>query len=255
MQNKRRILSLMYKGYAGVAFVSTLIVFYPPIFLLLQNKRLKKTTMPLFSWWSTIFHALILVPYKKAQFSKLPDEPFILCANHASYMDITIMPSLLRGTNFLFMGKAEILSYPFIKTFFKKLHIPVNRSDKRQSARSFIQANRALKDKWSIVLFPEGGIPDGQRPKMEPFKPGAFKLALSSNAPIVPVTFVNNYRLFSDPDDIWGRARPGISKIIIHEPIYPNQYAALSAEELSQLVYAIIEQPLLAEISANSSLD
>ena len=97
------------------------------------------------------------------------------------------------------MGKSEILSYPLMKTFFKRLNIPVFRNDKRLAAKSFIQAKQALAAGWSIVLFPEGGIPDENRPSMIPFKEGAFKLAKSANVPLVPITFLDNHHIFSDP--------------------------------------------------------
>ena len=238
------IFSFAYKSYAGLIFGATLLVFYPPIYILLTRETWKPKTMPLFSVWSRIIQVLILMPIQKHQTHQLPDGPFIVCANHSSYMDIVLMPSILRKINFLFVGKHEILSYPFINTFFKKLHIPVNREDKMQAARSYVKAGRSIKEGWSIVLFPEGGIPDGNRPKMIPFKPGAFKLALSTKVPIVPITFTNNYRLFSDPEDFFGPARPGIAKVIIHKPIYPSDYENLSAEELNQKVYEIIDNPL-----------
>lgn len=238
------VLSLIYKGYAGFVFGTTLLLFYPPIYVLLSRESWKRHSMPLFSAWSTVFQMLILMPMKRQSVFTLPKGPFIVCANHASYMDIALMPSVLKRTKFLFVGKHEILSYPLIKTFFKKLHIPVNREDKMQSARSFVKAGRSIKEGWSIVLFPEGGIPDENRPKMLPFKSGAFKLAISTQVPIVPITFQNNYRLFSDPENLFGPARPGIARVIIHAPIYPKDYEGLTLEELKQKVYSIIDGPL-----------
>jgi len=238
------LLSLFYKGYTGLAFGTTLLLFYPPIYVLLTRESWKKHSMPLFSMWSTVLQILILMPVRKKMSGPLPKGPFIACANHASYMDIALMPSILRKTKFLFVGKHEILNYPLIKTFFKKLHIPVNREDKMQAARSFVRAGRSIKEGWSIVLFPEGGIPDENRPKMIPFKSGAFKLAMSSQVPIIPITFRNNYRLFSDPENLLGPARPGIAHVIVHAPIYPDDYASLTIEELKQKVYDIIDQPL-----------
>ena len=245
MKKALGLVSFSYKLYVGIAFFSTLIVFYPPIALLLLKPAHKKRTMPIFTLWSAVLRTLIGLPArikKNADLSSLG--PVVICANHASYMDIVLMPSVLRGQKFLFMGKHEILSYPFLKTFFKRLHIPVNRTSQMQSARSFIQASRALKEGWSIALFPEGGIPNGQRPKMIPFKPGAFKLAMDNNVAIVPITFVNNFKLFSDPEDLLGSARPGLAKVIVHASVTPAQYAQMTPDELSDYVYGIIDGPL-----------
>ncbi|GAA0874121.1 hypothetical protein GCM10009118_05290 [Wandonia haliotis] len=236
---------LLYKGYAGVIFSATLVIFYPPLYFLVRSEKTQSFSMRVFTLWSQAFHYLILMPpHRKISAALSNQQPMIICANHASYMDITIMHSVLRNKKIIFMGKHEILGYPLLNHFFKTLHIPVNRDDKHQSARAFVKAIRALKNGWSVVIFPEGGIPDGQRPKMVPFKPGAFRLAQSAGVPILPITFVNNYRLFSDPEDLWGKARPGISKVVIHQPILPQDYENMSLDELSEQVYKIIDAPL-----------
>jgi 1-acyl-sn-glycerol-3-phosphate acyltransferase len=80
------------------------------------------------------------------------------------------MYSIFPKHPFLFLGKDEILTYPIIKTYFKGLNIPVYRKDKRKAAISFIQAKKAVRDGWSIVIFPEGGIPDENKPALIPFK-------------------------------------------------------------------------------------
>lgn len=142
------------------------------------------------------------------------------------------------------MGKSEILSYPLVKTFFKYLNIPVYRNDKLKSAKAFIQAKKAIEEGWSIVLFPEGGIPDFDRPKMIPFKDGAFKLAKSAKIPIVSLTFIDNYHIFSDPGQL-DYAHPGISRVYIHPVISKEECAEKSEKELSEQVFQLIEAPLI----------
>ena len=146
---------------------------------------------------------------------------------------------------FLFMGKSEILNYPIIKTYFKGLNIPVHRKDRSKAARSFNEAKKAVKEGWSIMIFPEGTIPDNENPKMIPFKMGAFKLAKALEIPIVPITFMNNFKLFSDPLDLKGTAYPGFSKVHIHSAVDSETIRQLSDKELSDLCYQIIYAPLL----------
>ncbi len=122
------------------------------------------------------------------------------------------------------MGKSEILGYPILKTYFKNLNIPVDRKKKSQAGRAFVQARKAIEEGFSICIFPEGGIPDLEPPEMERFKDGAFLLAQKTGVPIIPVSFQNHYRLFSDPSEGFGPARPGYSKVYVHESIYINDY-------------------------------
>ena len=142
------------------------------------------------------------------------------------------------------MGKSEILSYPLLKTFFKRLNIPVFRKDRLKAARSFIQAKQCLAEGWAIVIFPEGGIPDLKQPQMAEFKEGAFKLAKSMGVPIVPITFVDNYHLFSDLTKVFGSAHPGIARIVIHPVISAEEVQQASELEMMQRTFDCIAQPL-----------
>lgn len=188
-----------------------------------------------------------LYPVRFKKRSSLPKAPYIIVANHSSYLDIFLMYSILPNSPFLFLGKGEILKYPIIKTYFKGLNIPVHRKDRAKAARSFIMSKEAVAKGWSLVIFPEGGIPDDNNPKMMPFKKGAFRLAKELKVPIIPVTFTNNYQLFSDPTQFLGPARPGFSKVYVHEYISPGTYEEMTESELSDYCFNIINEALLQE--------
>jgi 1-acyl-sn-glycerol-3-phosphate acyltransferase len=168
----------------------------------------------------------------------------MIVSNHTSYFDIFIMYSILPRHRFLFMGKSEILNYPLMKTFFKKLNIPVHRNDRMKAAKSFIQAKNAIREGWSIVIFPEGGIPDNDLPQMVEFKSGAFKLSKSCQIPIIPITFLDHYHMFSDPDQVLGYAHPGVSRIYMHDAISVEQQNEMTEEELSAYVFNTLAGPL-----------
>ena len=184
---------------------------------------------------------------KKVIDSPIPEGPYIIVANHSSYLDIFFMYSILPKHPFLFLGKGEILSYPIIRTYFKGLNIPVYRKDRSKAATSFILAKKAVKEGWSLVIFPEGGIPDEGSPAMIPFKKGAFKLAKALDVPIIPVTFTNHYKLFSDPTNILGPARPGISKVFIHGAIKPEVIAEMTELEVLNVCFDKINEALVKE--------
>jgi len=99
---------------------------------------------------------------------------------------------------------------------------------------------------WSIVIFPEGRIPK-VNPKMIPFKSGAFLLAKNLNLPIVPITFTNNHTLFSDPTFIFGPARPGLSKVYMHDYISAEKVASMGQNELRRYCHKLLNGPLLEE--------
>lgn len=238
------IFSLLYKIYIALVFVLTLCVFYLPIVIILSKEKWKQKAHPIFVTWSRCMQILIFIRFKINLKAPLPEGNVIICANHSSYMDIILLPALMKKYPLFFVGKYEVLKYPFVKNFFKNYHIPVNRNNRMQSARSFVKIDRAFKAGWSIVIFPEGGIPDTNRPKMMSFKNGAFKLAMDNKASILPITFLNHYKLLSDPSDILGSAHPGISKVVIHKVITEVDYNNLSIEELKQKVFNTINEPI-----------
>lgn len=184
---------------------------------------------------------------RKISNAPLPEGPYVIVSNHTSYLDIFFMYSVLPKHPFLFLGKSEILSYPIISTYFKGLNIPVDRKDRRKSAMSLVMAKKAVAEGWSIVIFPEGGIPDDDNPKMLRFKQGAFNLAKSLNIPIVPLSFTNNFELFCDPLDFKGTARPGVSHLYIHPFLSCEEVEGMEIKELSHTCFQIINEPILAE--------
>ena len=228
-------------------FVITLLVVYPLIFPCLFSERGKAFSMNLFMAWSKIWMILCFYRFKKLTNHPLPDAPYIIVANHSSYLDIFMMPALMSKNKYLFLGKSEILNYPLIKTFFKRLHIPVFRDNPIKAGKSLVRARQELKNGWSLVIFAEGEIPDDDSPKMIPFKDGAFRLAKKAKVPIVPITFLTNYKLLSDPDNIKGPASPGASKLHIHPFITKEEVASLSQEELTKKCFDIINEPILKQ--------
>jgi len=233
------IIGLLFKLYIAVIFFLTLLIFYIPINLLKQKEQTKKYCFSFFVCWSWLFRILCFIHVKYIKKSEVPEGPYIIVSNHASYLDIFLMYSILPKHAFLFLGKSEILSYPLMKSFFIKLNIPVFRGT-RKAAQSFVEARNAIKGGWSLVIFPEGGIPDENNPQMIPFKEGAVKLAKSLKVPLVPMTFKNNHLLFSDPTHLLGPARPGISKVYLHETISVEIIEQKSEAELSEMTFNII---------------
>ena len=85
---------------------------------------------------------------------------------------------------------------------------------------------------------------DNDLPQMVEFKSGAFKLSKSCQIPIIPITFLDHYHMFSDPDQILGYAHPGVSRIYMHDAISVEQQNEMTEEELSAYVFNTLAGPL-----------
>ena len=234
------IIYYIWKLYIGVVFGITLLLFYPALLFVLSFEKLHCYSFKINVVWSRCVRILCFYAVECNRKVAPNDDPLIIVANHTSYLDIFILYSVLPNQRFIFMGKSEILKYPLIKTFFKKLNIPVDRKSTIRSARAFIQARKALQKGWSVVIFPEGGIPDSV-PQLAPFKDGAFQLAKSTSCSILPITFINHFKLCSDPEEFCASAMPGLARVHFHEMIKKDQIEQEEVNTIKEKTYQVID--------------
>lgn len=209
----------LYKLYFGMVYITSGALLYPYFIFVLRGTKKYQKAVRVKKLWSKIICILCGIRVKIIGKENFPEEgPFIVCANHASYLDIILMYRII-PSDFAFLGKSEVLKWPIINIFFKKeIDIPVDRANRRVASESLLKAKEALRQERSLAIFPEGTM-GPEPPKMLRFKNGAFSLALEYSTTIVPITFVNNYKLFYDHLDLFGSGRPGVAKIVVHEPI------------------------------------
>lgn len=199
--------------------------------------RLKVMTARLILFLDFIFIKKLKQP------KNLPEGPYVICSNHSSYLDIIQMYPILPRTKFMFIGKAELLRWPIISIFFKKMDIDVNRQKRHSAMKSIIRAKKEIAKGWSIVIYPEGKIPYNT-PKLNEFKSGAFKMAIEEQVPILPITLIDTWKLFDVDPPLSAPARPGISRVVIHDPISTKGMDKKDLVTLRQQTFDVINAPL-----------
>ena len=125
---------------------------------------------------------------------------------------------------------------------FGRLHIAVDRSNRTKSFRALGQAQQKLQDGTSILIFPEGTIPDKEKVDLLRFKDGAFRMAIEAGVPIVPMTILNGPKALLD-NGRW-LLRPTQVPVIFHEPIPTAGMTLEDVPALRQRVFDLIEQSL-----------
>lgn len=218
---KMGLLTFLYKLYFGLVFYILAIVFFPFFVVAYNTKKPLENGLKLKRLWTKLIQFFVLVPIKIEGKNHFPKEGgFIVVSNHASYLDIILMFAVVPH-KFVFMGKSELLNWAFLSYVFGKTDIPVNRTSLSSAKQSMATAAKMLEYNISIIIFPEGTMPPSS-PEMDSFKHGAFKLAVEQNVPIVPISFCNNWKLFSDHIEFFRRGRPGVSKVFVHPPLFPK---------------------------------
>ena len=167
--------------------------------------------------------------------------PYIICPNHTSNLDTSMICMLMPHTNYSIMGKQELIDDLITGIFFKTADIPVNRDSKMSAFRAFKAAGDMLDNGRSIIMFPEAGIADTFPPKVQEFKNGPFRLAIDCSVMVLPVTSVNTWRTMWDDGFKFG-TRPGICKVYVHKPIATINLSVDDASALKTQVKSIIEQ-------------
>lgn len=232
----------LYKVYFAIVFFVVMILSYPIFKYWIKRGAQYHKVFLLEKKIALIIQYLGLAPLRIEKKSEFPPPPYIVVSNHNSYLDIVHMYTIIPDF-YLFLGKSEILHWPIIKIFFKGMNIPVERGSIRSGREAQRLADEKIKAGKCLMIYPEGGIFKGA-PKMSNLKNGAFKLALENGVPIVPVTFLNNWRLMGDSRLFLDPARPGIAKAIVHESIKTSNLNEKDLVALRNNCKEIIEAPL-----------
>jgi 1-acyl-sn-glycerol-3-phosphate acyltransferase len=120
----------------------------------------------------------------------------IYVSNHTSYSDVLVVMALFE-TNYHFVAKNEINDMLFIGTFLRKIgHFAFERGKLRERSRLAEQMEEALLRGESLFIFAEGTFT--AQPGVRPFQSGAFRAAVKTGRPIVPVAVRGARRFLRD---------------------------------------------------------
>jgi 1-acyl-sn-glycerol-3-phosphate acyltransferase len=163
--------------------------------------------------------------------------PQLLLANHASHFDVLALAHII-PTRYRFIAKTELTRVPLWGRAWQSAgHIAIDRTDTVRAVKSLERAaSLARSDGSSIIIFPEGTrSPDGN---LQPFKKGAFMLALQSRIEIVPVAITGSRGIL--PKGSW-RPRPGRIIVRFGPPIDTSGFTERTRDDLMARVRAQLE--------------
>ena len=175
---------------------------------------------------------------------KLPaTRPFIIAANHQSYIDGPILVACLPWSvmrDSFYVGTSEVFGSRFMRWLASKFRLIVIDPD-ANLAPAMRASAYGLRKKRVLVLFPEGERSIDGQPKT--FRKGGAILAVHNQCPIVPVALEGFY-------EAWPRGEKfrGLSSLQVRflDPVYPpplnpnpeSQYAAMITEVRNRVATA-----------------
>jgi 1-acyl-sn-glycerol-3-phosphate acyltransferase len=181
-----RLFSILYWAF----FVASLpLMFAVALVVFLVTAPFDRRRMALHFWsciWGTFY--VVANPLWRLRVegrSKLPRRgPAVLVANHLSLLDILVLYGLFRP--FKYVAKAELFKIPFVGwNMAINDYVPVLRGDRESVREMMAHCREHLARGTPILVFPEGTR--SQDGHLQPFKDGAFRLALDAGVPVIPV--------------------------------------------------------------------
>ncbi len=149
----------------------------------------------------------------------LPDHPFIIAANHCSYLDGFVITASVPYSHFsrlFFQGFQRYFTGGLRPLFGRLAHvIPIDAETflGRAMEISFILIQKG----YSICIFPEGGRSfDGE---IIEFKKGIGILAIKNNIPVIPVLIEGTFEALPRGAKM---LKPSKVKVTFGRPVYPS---------------------------------
>ncbi|MEG0804927.1 MAG: lysophospholipid acyltransferase family protein [Lachnospiraceae bacterium] len=115
--------------------------------------------------------------------------------------------------------------------------------DVRQAMHVIQEIADEVKTGSRFIIFPEGGYVRSKKNSLSEFRAGAFKSALKSRSPIVPVALIDTYKAFNR-----NSLRKVVTQVHYLEPITYEDYKGMKTFEISEIVKTRISEKI-AEIT------
>lgn len=200
-----------------------------------------------FLWlWSWIFSKLTFIRYRFYGKEHLrPGQAYIYVSNHTSFLDIPGLTMLIPG-QFRPLAKKELLKIPVFGWIAKAAAIIVDRSSPESRKRSIDKLKVFLRHGISILIFAEG-TQNRTKNLLQPFHDGAFRIAIDTQEPIMPVVVLGAGRLMP-PGTI--DLKPGVIRIYVGEEIPTTNLTVAHVKELKEKTFKVMSKMIREHMEA-----
>jgi 1-acyl-sn-glycerol-3-phosphate acyltransferase len=167
------------------------------------------------------------------------DKAQIIVSNHQSMVDILVLYRLYR--HFKWVSKKEVFKTPFIGwNMTLNDYVSLDRESRSSMVKMMKDCKRHIAMGNSLVIFPEGTR--SENGQLRKFKEGAFKLALDTRTPIVPIVLDGSSKALPKKGFfIRNHARV---RVRVLDPIAYEDFSELTPSELTGKIQGIVQSVL-----------
>jgi 1-acyl-sn-glycerol-3-phosphate acyltransferase len=167
-----------------------------------------------------------------------PRRPYVVVANHESFVDILLICHV--PMEMKWMSKSEFFKIPMLGWAMRLAgDIRLDRGDKKSGARALAECRDRLDKKVSVMIFPEGTR--SKTGELGEFKDGAFRVAVQSGVPILPLAVLGTRDALIKHDWRFGYSR---AEVRVLDPIPTDGLTKADVESLRDRTRAVIAAAL-----------
>ena len=187
--------------------------------------------------WSWIFSKLNFIHYRyKGMGNMEKGKSYIYVSNHTSFLDIPGITMGIRG-QFRPLAKKELLKIPVFGWITRSAAVVVNRSNPQSRKESMERLKKILRMGISILIFAEG-TQNRTKEILQPFKDGAFRMAIDTQLPVLPLVVIGAGPLMP-PGTI--NLKPGTIKIVFGEEISTDNLTTEDVPALKEKTFHVMK--------------
>lgn len=184
-----------------------------------------------------VIHQVLTPMWRFRTSGQLPADkrhPYVMVSNHESFVDMLLISHLKIEMKWL--SKKSIFNIPLVGWMMKMSgDIPLVRGDRSSGSAALDLCKVWLNRKVSVMIFPEGTrSADGE---MRTFKDGAFRLAIETGTPILPLVVHGTRSALRKHDWRLGDSR---AEVRVLEPIETGGLTEADIPELRDRVRELI---------------
>mgnify|MGYP002639546084 CR=1 FL=1 len=164
------------------------------------------------------------------------DKPLIFMSNHSSLIDVPLLKAIIPQYFVGVLAHHQLNYFLYGPAVTRMGSIAIDRTNVRQSLRSFEQAKELINQGINITVLPEGGRSlDG---RLLPFKKLPFRFAKESGASIVPISISGVFKMKNKGSL---QLRPGRLVARFGAIITADKIAKLDINELMDMTHERIQ--------------
>jgi 1-acyl-sn-glycerol-3-phosphate acyltransferase len=169
-----------------------------------------------------------------------PRRPYIVVANHESFVDILLICHV--PMEMKWMSKSDFFKYPFVGWGMRMVgDVRLDRDDSKGGVRALQECRDRLDKRVSVMIFPEGTR--SKTGELGEFKDGAFRLAVQTGLPILPLAVIGTRDALVKHDWRFGYSR---AEVRVLDPIPTDGLTKADVGALRDRTRDAIEQALVA---------